>query len=578
MISVKKMTYLIIRKTRDFFHCAILDFNHNEFEKEIVLPLEELSFLMCNDNNENLILEAVSQIIYFYFAFDQFDKIERINEKFSLNRLASEANKNMRFFVEFGKLESMIKIARDFASKKKNQKIFEGEEFSVNSQPIEIEINSENNGNFNKEIEENKKNNLIEDNDIKLDKYEIFTPQEKIEIFSYEKISNALPDYITISYQNRVKTANNLLLNGFIEEDYEILKKANEEFEFLIKENTEKNEESQIISDSYIGILILNSFISKSLLKISDLLESFSLVVELHGIPHWEKLILLLHTCEKIIFDQRNKPSKNEEKNIDVDNLEEEKIARYKEILAGFKKNMTSIILKLKNVETSFDMKFILDLFKEYIKPNDVNEEHSNLIISLAICYLVLEIRVAILDKKNEMKNTLKIFLSAFWNFLKILKNNKKYIIIKTFFMCISTPETSSFFKSIIFYIFMAFKHHFRNIHEVEKRENENIFTFNPMETISFEENSDFKTINFLLKSEKNKLRFDDYDEDKLIILHYMKFLFKREKEIDNRSLYNFEGIEPNKNEIQAFTKKKKNLIEKIKTNFLFFEYERSLR
>lgn len=396
--------------------------------------------------------------------------------------------------------------------------------------------------------------------------YGNFSFIESQEIFSFDKKQESLNENIQSS--NKIKAGNHLLLQGFISEDWEIMRKANDEFEAVIKENTDKlQEESQILSDPYIGLLILNLFKTKnSSLQLTDLLESYALVIEVHGIPQWEKQILLLHSCEKIIREQNQN-----------DGIIEEKIKKYQEVLNGFKKIMSNIFLKLKNVETIND-KFLLDLFKEYLKPSEGDEAHSDLIISLAICYIYVEIKIVILDKNGvENKNKLKNFLNSFWNFLRILKNNKKYEIIKTFFDCIIAHETLIFMKAIIFYYLICFKHYYHNSQEEEIKEIEAIFTFNPMNYISFEENSEFKTINNLLKAEKNKLHFEDYKKDKYILLHYFKLLSKKSKEIERLYALKDED-EPGKNEMNVFAREKKTYIEKLKFFFLCFDYKKSLR
>lgn len=546
---MKKSVYFIERKTKDFFHSVILDFEENEFKEKFVAPLE----IYCSSTPnlpQHLILEAVYHIIYFYFVFDHFEQVKEIIDKFHfLNQQLEIEKGDHRILINQAKLNSMIRI-------------------SVNSKENQCSIIPE-------KEHENENNDTFE-NQINREILEFYKNEE---IFSIENNQEYLKEsQLIIPNNERVKTANYLLLYGYIDEDFEMMKRSNEEYEYLIKENGDKNDENHILCDSYLGVLILNFFKSKaSSLKISDLLESFSLVIELHGIPHSEKVILLFHSCEKFICNYQFKQNKNDEKNIEIENNIEKK-NKYKEILEGFKKNMQTIILKLKNVETNFTFKFLLEIFKEYIKPNETNEKHSDLIISIAICYLVLEIKVAILEKKNENKNDLKIFLLSFWNFLKILKNNKKYEIIKTFLVCSSTFETISFLKAILFYIILCFKHFYQNLADIEIKEADNVFSFNPNTSISFEENNEFKIINSLLKGEKNKLKFDDYEEDKQIIFHYLKFLFQREKEIEKRALADSEITEKNKIEMQLFAKNKKKLIEKIKIHYLFFDYKKSLK
>lgn len=144
--------------------------------------------------------------------------------------------------------------------------------------------------------------------------------------------------------------------------------------------------------------------------------------------------------------------------------------------------------------------------------------------------------------------------------------------------VCSSTFETISFLKAILFYIILCFKHFYQNLADIEIKEADNVFSFNPNTSISFEENNEFKIINSLLKGEKNKLKFDDYEEDKQIIFHYLKFLFQREKEIEKRALADSEITEKNKIEMQLFAKNKKKLIEKIKIHYLFFDYKKSLK
>ena len=544
------------RYTRDYLHSLLIDFDPEDFIQKYLAPLEKLCF--SPDLSEDFRFEGLYNLIYFYFIFDKFSNISELSHKITslIAPFLQKTPINPRILFNKDKFLSMLSISHKFKEEPlliepKSQLILE-EESQENDAEIEIS-------------------------------YGNFSFAESQEIFHLEKNLEFSSDNSQILAINRLKTANHLLFEGFISEDYEILRKSNEEFEFLIKENSDKGiEETQLLSDSYIGLLILNLFKSKSsALKLSDLLESFSLVIELHGVPRWEKFILLLHSCEKIIREQERKTGICEEKAIEIE--EDERLLKYSEVLTGFKKIMGTVFMKLKKFQkedkdNSFNNKFLLDLFKEYLKPIDGNEIHSDLIISMSICYTYLEIKVAIIEKiAGKGINNLRNYLFSLWNFLKILKNNRKYEIIRSFFLCITTHETLKFLKAILFYFLISFKHFYQNMQELEIKESQNIFTFNPMVSITFEENEEFKLMNNLLKGDsKNRLKFDDYEEDKAIILHYFKLIFKHEKTVER--LIAIKTEKDGGDEVQAFTRLKKALVEKIKLYFLSFEYRKSLR
>jgi len=547
------------RYTRDYLHSLLIDFDPEDFIEKYLLSLEKLCF--SPDLCEDFRFEGLYNLIYFYFIFEKFSKISELSHKITpiATLFLQKIPLNPRIIFTKDKFLSMVSISLKFQE----------EPLLIEPSPQILEEESQEN-----------------DAEIEIS-YGNFSFAESQEIFHLEKKLEFSLDNSQILAINRLKTANHLLFEGFIAEDYEIMRKSNEEFEFLIKENSDKGlEETELLSDSYIGLLILNLFKSKSsALKLNDLLESFSLVIELHGVPRWEKFILLLHSCEKIIREQERKTGISEEKAIEIE--EDERLQKYSEVLTGFKKIMGTVFLKLKKVQkedkdNSFNNKFLLDLFKEYLKPNDGNEIHSDLIISMAICYTYLEIKVAIIEKiAGKGMNNLRNYLVSLWNFLKILKNNRKYEIIRSFFLCITAHETLKFLKAILFYFLISFKHFYQNMQELEIKESQNIFTFNPMVSITFEENEEFKRMNNLLKGDsKNRLKFDDYEEDKGIILHYFKLIFKHEKTVERLIAIKTEkdGGEESKSEVQAFTRLKKALVEKIKLYFLSFEYRKSLR
>ena len=548
-----------------------MDLNENEFSQKTLIPLENFCFLPLTPSD--LRSEGLYSLILFYFIFDNFEKIYEISQKF-INFQIKPMNSS-RILYNHKKLMSMITIAKGVMNLNSN----------ISKNINEIAIIVENNKqiiSFEKD-QNNEKIEIDEEPDVS---YGNFTFIESQEIFQLDKKSEISLDPQQFLPSDRLKASNRLLLEAFIQEDYEMLRKVNEEYEFLIKEHSEKKiEETPLLSDPYIGLLIVNLFkTNNSGLKLSDLLESFSLVIELHGIPHWEKFILLLHSCEKIIQEYEGKKAGvMVEKTIEIEE-ENEKVKLYNDVLTGYKKIMGIVFLKLKKIrseekDTSFNNKFLLGLFKEYLKPNnDGNEVHSDLIISLAICYVYLEIKIAIHAGKGGTNTiNLKIFLTFFWNFLQILKNTKKYDIIKNFFYSITCNETLNFLKSMLSYFLISFKHYYHNTQDLEIKESQNIFTFNPMNSVNFEENYEFKQMNNLLKGDtKNRLKFDDYESDKAIILHYFKLVFKREKEIC-RLMALREKIE-DKEEVQIFAKQKKTLVEKIKLYFLMFDYKKSLK
>ena len=550
---MKKYVYLINRYTRDYLHSILIDFDYEDFIRKSLIPLE--SFFFNNILSQDFQIEAFYHLIYYYFIFDDFAKITELSQKFS-HILDLQPSDPSRIIFNPKKLKVMLTISAQ----------------NTNSHPVNLPI----------EIPSEPQKNTIE-NEAEIEiSYGNFSFSESQEIFHLEKTETSIENY-QVPLANRIKTANYLLVEGFISEDYDIMKKVNDEYESIVKENADKGlEETQILSDPYIGLLILNLFKTKPKnLKLVDLFDSFSLVIELHGIPKWEKFFLLLHSCEKIVREQQEKKTKENLNNNNNDTIDleagEEEINKYREILNGFKKIMGSVFLKLKKVEASFNNKFLLDLFKEYLKPNEGNEIHSDLIISLAICFVYLEIKMAVVEKAVAKQNgNLKAFLFSFWNFLKILKNNRKYEIITTFFCCVTSQETLSFLKAILLIYLVNFKHYFHNTLEMEIKENQNVFTFNPMSSLSFDENEEFKIMNNLLKGEKPKMKFDDYEEDKQIISHYLNLAFKREKEIEK--LLNAKNDENLRSEFQSFTREKKTLIEKIKFHFLTFNFKKSLR
>ena len=565
MFIVKKSVYLIQRYTRDYLHSILIDFDAEDFIQRTLIPLESL-FSTHNLLDQELQIEAFYHLIYYYFVFDDFAKINDLALKFPhMPNLVPE--NTARIIFNQKKLKSMILIsAQNNLSPLKPITISDPEKNQNIENEAEIEIS-----------------------------YGNFSFLESQEIYHLEKNEISL-ESLNIPLSDRIKTANYLLLEGFISEDYEIMKKVNDEYESIVKENSEK--ESQLLSDPYLGLLILNLFKTTTAnLMLVDLLESFSLVIELHGIPKWEKFFLLLHSCEKIVRDQEKKKETTakdgeiKEKNnnntgnnandaIDLE-YEDETIIKYKEIVNGFKKIISSVYMKLKKVEATFNSKFLLELFREYLRPNENNEIHSDLIISIAICFVYLEIKMEVVQKnlvKQQIQTTgnSKAYLLSFWNFLKTLKNNKKYEIVKTFFQSVTSQETLSFLKAIILIYLINFKHYFHNSIDVEIKENQNIFTFNPMNSISFDENEEFKILNNQLKGEKPKIKFDDYEEDKQIISHYLNLAFKREKEIEK--LLNAKNDDNIRTEVQSYTREKKTLIEKIKFHFLTFNFKKSLR
>lgn len=490
---MKKYSYFLLRRLNDFYKNFKGEVCLDDLEKNYICPLlkivDDYEFKVqpfytyffkkfIYFKSLDYIVEALFIVSKVYFSFDAFDKCSSIISKLRSVESASNITIERIIYNEkiLNKYESIIRKIkkRDSLTSPSNQNNQIIEEQIKNSPP-HIELSLEN-------VDDLPSNHLIE---------------------------KAYSNQTVLSLLEKVKTYDALLGQAFESDDRKLFSevgKVYKEFISNAKEDSNYNilETRPEFVEAWVGFLITKL---KNLLDINDnfklkedFLDSFELMIDLWGIPKFEKYFYFMFAIEEIILKKNEFITCHQDiVSMEIMNNDKQKVILelYQNLLSTYKKLIILINNRLTNSDNKNILKneFLIEMFKKISLNSDKNNKNRDILISVLICYIYLEIRTIVNDGVFHSGNfdfediakieSLKNFFFAFWTILKVMKNIEKYELIKRFVSCLVERKILNFFKSVCLILLVNFKSHYKN-NEEEMEKKKTIFSFDPVMTNLF--------------------------------------------------------------------------------------------
>lgn len=419
-------------------------------------------------------MEALFIVSKVYFSFDAFCKCSEIISKLrSIGDISNKSSERIIYSEQMlKKYESIIsKIIKKDGQTKLNNQNNQTPEGKITDTPSNIELSFE-----------------------KID----IPPSDFLNDQQYNSQS-------VLSLLEKVKTHDALLGQAFESDDRKLLSEVGKVYKEFIS-NTKEDPTCKILEtrpefvDAWVGFLITklkNLLDSNDHFKLmEDFLDSFELMIDLRGIPKFEKYFYFMFAIEEIILKKNEFITGYQDiVSMEIMNNEKQKIILelYQNLLSTYKKLIILINNRLTNSDNKNILKneFLIEMFKKISLNSDKNNSNREILISVLICYIYLEIRTIVNDGVFYSGNfdfedlakieSLKNFFFAFWNILKVMKNIEKYELIKKFVSCMVERKILNFFKSVCLILLVDFKLHYKN-NEEEMEKKKTIFSFDPVD------------------------------------------------------------------------------------------------